>query len=97
MTLAGGAAVAWPLRAHAQYASQMRRIGVLMNLAADDPEGKKGIAAFLDSLLSLGWKDGHNVQINIHWGSNNLDEQRKFATELAELAQKSFWQVGQSA
>ncbi|HUI13343.1 MAG TPA: ABC transporter substrate-binding protein [Xanthobacteraceae bacterium] len=84
IALAGNAA-AWPLGARAA-ASQTRRIGVLMNLAADDPEGKKGAAAFLDALQSMGWRDGHNVQINIRWGSNNLDDQGKFATELVALA-----------
>jgi putative tryptophan/tyrosine transport system substrate-binding protein len=35
----GGAAGAWPLAARAQQAERVRRIGVLMNFAADDAEG----------------------------------------------------------
>ena len=41
----GGAAATWPLAAHAQQPERMRRIGVLMYLAADDPEGQARLAA----------------------------------------------------
>ena len=47
----------------------MRRVGVLMNLAADDPEGQARIAAFLQGLQQLGWTDGGNVRIDYRWGA----------------------------
>ena len=52
---ARGGAVAWPLATRAQQAERMRRIGVLMPMAADDKEGQRRIAAFHQGLLQLGW------------------------------------------
>ena len=57
ITLLGGAAAAWPLAARAQQGERMRRIGVLMPAAADDPEAQARVAAFLQGLQQLGWTD----------------------------------------
>ena len=59
---------AWPLAARAQQRERMRRIGVLMRLAADDPEAQARIAAFLQGLQQLGWTDGRNVRIDYPLG-----------------------------
>ena len=65
ITLLGGAVVAWPPAARAQQpADQMRRIGVLINLAADDPEGHARITAFAQGLQEAGWTTGRNVRID---------------------------------
>ena len=85
MTLLGGAA-AWPLAARAQQAERVRRIGVLINLAADDPEGRARLAAFLEGLRELGWTDGRNVQIEVRFGGGDLGRIRAHAAELAVLA-----------
>ena len=42
-----GGAAAWPLVARAQQPGPMRRIGVLMNLAAGDAEGEARMTAFV--------------------------------------------------
>jgi putative tryptophan/tyrosine transport system substrate-binding protein len=85
ITLVGGVA-AWPLAARAQQPGQMRRIGVLMNVAADNPRGQAGVAAFQQVLQQLGWSDGRNVRIDTRWGANDIDLDRKYAAELVALA-----------
>ena len=82
ITLLGGAAASWPLGVRAEQPEPMRRIGVLMNRAADDPEGQAAIAAFQQSLQQLGWS---NVRIDTRWGGNDVDRERKYADELIAL------------
>jgi putative tryptophan/tyrosine transport system substrate-binding protein len=84
ITLLGGAA-AWPLAARAQQTDRMRRIGVLMNRAADDLEGQAAVTAFQKSLEQLGWSDSRNVQIDTRWGEDDIDRERKYAAELIAL------------
>jgi putative tryptophan/tyrosine transport system substrate-binding protein len=78
--LLGSAAVAWPLAARAQ---QMRRIGVLMPFAKDNPDGQALIAAFLQGLQKLGWTEGRNLQIEYRWSTGDL---QKAAAELVALS-----------
>jgi putative ABC transport system substrate-binding protein len=85
ITLLGGAAAAWPLAAHAQQAYPARRIGVLMSLAADDPESQGRLAAFAQGLQQLGWIIGQNVRVDYRWALN-ADTTRKYAAELVALA-----------
>ena len=79
-------AAALPLAARAQQREQMRRIGVLMNRAADDPTGQARLKAFQQALQQLGWSDGRNVQIDVRWGENDADRSRRYAQELVALA-----------
>ena len=84
--LIGGAAVAWPLAARAQQADRMRRVGVLLNRVADDPEEQARLAAFLQRLQELGWTDGRNVWIDYRWAAADPDRSRTYAAELVALA-----------
>jgi putative tryptophan/tyrosine transport system substrate-binding protein len=86
ITLVGGATAALPLAARAQQPERMRRIGVLMNLAADDAEGQARIAAFLQGLQQLSWIDGGNVRVDTRWAAGKADDARKYAAELVALA-----------
>jgi putative tryptophan/tyrosine transport system substrate-binding protein len=85
ITLLGGAA-AWPLAARAQQPERMRRIGVLVNRAADDPVFQTRLAVFHQGLALSGWSIGRNVLIDTRWATSNPTEIRRHATELAALA-----------
>jgi putative tryptophan/tyrosine transport system substrate-binding protein len=94
ISLIGGAAVAWPVAALAQAPGRMRRIGMLMNLAADDPESQASLAAFQRGLQELGWVAGDNVSIDARWVAGQPDLIRKFAAELVALAPDVLLSVG---
>ena len=85
ITLVGSLA-AWPLAAPAEQSERMPRIGVLMHLAADDPEGQARIGAFLQGLQEWGWAVGRNVRIEHRWAAGDAESARKYAAELVALA-----------
>jgi putative tryptophan/tyrosine transport system substrate-binding protein len=85
VALLGGAA-AWPLGARAQERAPMRRIGVLMQYAAEDAEGRSRLATFLLGLQELGWHEGRNARIDVRWGGGDMDRMRTLADELVALA-----------
>src|ERR1044071_8059451 len=86
ISLLGSAAATWPLAAHAQQQQgRVRRIGVLMNLAADDPEGQTRLAAFLQGLQEAGWAVGRNITIEVRWGAASGELMKRFANELVAL------------
>ena len=86
ITLLGGAAVAWPLAARAQHPERMRRIGVLLPAAADDPEFQARVGAFLQGLQQSGWTIGRNVRIDTRWATTSVADIRRHAAELVALA-----------
>ena len=85
ITLLGGAVAAWPLAARAQQTERMRRIGVLLSTAADDPVFQTWVGAFLQGLQQLGWTIGRNLQIDIRWALTAADI-RRHAVELVGMA-----------
>jgi putative tryptophan/tyrosine transport system substrate-binding protein len=86
ITLLGGAAVAWPLAARAQQLERVRRIGVLIPLAADDPQSQRRMTAFVQTLQELGWTDGRNIRIDTRWTGGDTERMRRHAAELVALA-----------
>jgi putative tryptophan/tyrosine transport system substrate-binding protein len=87
ISLLGCLATVWPLAARAQQLpDRMRRIGVLMALASDDPEGQARLVAFVQGLQQTGWTDGRNVRIDTRWAAGDAERFRRYAAELVALA-----------
>jgi putative tryptophan/tyrosine transport system substrate-binding protein len=85
ITLLGTSVAVWPLAARAQQASGMRRVGVLMGYAENDPEAKVFFAGFTQRLAELGWVEGCNLRMDVRWAPGSVDWMRTFARELVEL------------
>src|SRR5512132_2974478 len=86
ITLLGGAVASWPLAARAQQSERVRRVGVLIPLAADDPQSQRRMTAFVQGLQELGWTDGRNIRIDIRWTAGDTDRMRRHAAELVAVA-----------
>jgi putative ABC transport system substrate-binding protein len=80
-----GSAATWPLTALAQQGEHMRRIGVLMNIGADDPLAPVLVGAFSQGLGELGWIIGRNARIDYRWFQGNAEAARAYAAELLAL------------
>src|SRR6516165_9034584 len=86
ISLIGGAATAWPIAARAQRPDRVRRIGVLMGLAASDPDALRWISAFQQALQNSGWTEGRNLKIEYRWGTGDARVIRSYAAELIGLS-----------
>jgi len=85
LTLVGGAAATWPLAAHAQQHDEIRRIGVVVNVAVDDPEAQASIAAFKQTMQQLDWSEERNLQIDFRGAAGDPERMQAFAKELVAL------------
>ena len=79
ITLVGGAAAAWPLAARAQQRERMRRIGIILPTAADDPVFQTWVGAFLQGLALSGWTLGRNVRLDYPLGAGRCRRNRRYA------------------
>jgi putative ABC transport system substrate-binding protein len=84
ITLLGGAA-AWPLSARAQQSGQVRRVGVLVGYAESDLMAQHRISAFQRGLQELGWREGHNIRLDVRFAAADPDRMRAYATELVGM------------
>jgi hypothetical protein len=89
ISLLGGAlatpSLLWPRASCAQQPGGMRRIGWLLTLPRDHPEGQARIATFHKGLVAAGWIEGHNLRIEDRWSDGDADGLRVLAAELARL------------
>jgi putative ABC transport system substrate-binding protein len=80
--LVGGAA--WPLGAGAQ-SGPLRRVGVLITLETNDPEGESELKALKEAFQRLGWVDGRNLRLEIRWSGGEPSRIQASAKELVAL------------
>jgi putative tryptophan/tyrosine transport system substrate-binding protein len=81
ITLVAGATI-WSVQSLAQDRGGVRRVGILMDLAENDPEGRARVASLLLGLTQIGWKNGGNLSVETRWGAGNSDLLRRHAAEL---------------
>src|SRR5260370_34472731 len=74
-----------PYVVRSQQAEQARRIGILVNRAADDTEGQAGNAALQQALQQLGWNVGLDLRVDVRWGGDHVALERNYDAELADL------------
>ena len=85
IVLVGGGVAAWTLGAPAQQPERIRKIGVLMNLSSEDPEGQARVKAYTQALQKLGWIEGSNVHTETRWAADDADRYRRYSEELVAL------------
>jgi len=78
-------AAAWPIGARAQQTEQIRRVGVLMNNAEEDPESKAQLVSFRQRLQQLGWSEDRNIRIDVHFAADRPDQYQVLARKLIGL------------
>src|SRR5262245_27767504 len=86
ITLLGGAAVARPLAGYAQEPDRMRRVGLLLGIAENDPEARTRVKAFQQGLRDLGWFEGRNIRVDYRFAGGDSDRIKAYAAELVRLA-----------
>src|SRR5450830_123378 len=82
ITLLGGAAVAWPLAAHAQQPAKVPRIGFLFY---GSPGPSPELDAFRQGLRELGYIEGQNIVIEVRYAGGRIEALPELAADLVRL------------
>ena len=80
--IAGLGGATWSVVALAQQGDRVRRVGVLVGLAEDDPEIQGRLAAFRQGMQQRGWSEGRNLQIDYRWAGPEAERVMLYAAEL---------------
>ena len=81
----GGAAAAWPFAARAQQ-TRIRHVILWIGGSSNDPASQDRAVIFRDTMRGLGWIDGRNIKLDVHYPTTNAaEETRAAAAELAAL------------
>jgi putative tryptophan/tyrosine transport system substrate-binding protein len=83
ITLLGGAAVAWPLAAHAQQPGKLPTIGLLGSGTA--AAQSQWTAAFVTRLREVGWTERRNIAIEYRWADGRSERFAEIADEFVRL------------
>jgi putative ABC transport system substrate-binding protein len=94
---AGAGASSFFTAAAQQSPDPSRRIGVLMDLSAEDPEGRIRLDAFRTELARLGWTEGKNTKIDVRWGAGIPSKMRQHGEELIAAAPDAILAAGSLA
>jgi putative tryptophan/tyrosine transport system substrate-binding protein len=94
IALLGGAVVSWPLVARAQQSERLRRIGVLMGLAKNDPVTMHTAQILRQALQALGWTDGKNVELAYRYAAGDPGRARAFSDPVVGGIVASFARPG---
>ena len=84
ITLAGGAAVAWPLAAHAQQPSKLPTIGFLGS--GSRSSWRPWTDAFVERLRELGRIEGRTIVIEYRWAEGRTERFAEIAAEFVRLS-----------
>jgi putative tryptophan/tyrosine transport system substrate-binding protein len=82
----GSAAVAWPVPARAQQGDGVRRVGMLIAGADNDPLMLARVVAVREVLSSFGWVEGRNLRIELRFGTGDTDRMRSGAADLISFS-----------
>jgi putative ABC transport system substrate-binding protein len=86
VSLLGGAVTVWTLTARAQQPDRVRRIGLLLGIAENDPEAQSRVTAFRQGLQELGWVEGRNIRIDSRFAAGEATRIRVSVAELMALS-----------
>ena len=76
------AAASWAAASQAQERHRAPKVGVIMNYAETDSEGKARLSALAEQFARLGWSESNNIQLEVRWAAGKNDLMLTYAAQL---------------